>query len=350
MTEVQKKRTGADLVFPEFDDIKVSTKTFTAMTNLVINLPKLFDFLPITDYVVVPKRRGRKKKVVVVDPNKDIPEGSIITLKHIEKLRGVDLKKKKTEKKKKKWFRNSFTTVMMLDKLINFKICQNGTFQMTGCKSAAHAHKCVKYIWEYIKNEEGNIYTYNHGNALNALFVPAMRNIDFSVGFFVDREKLARYMATQDDFHCLLETSFGYTGVNIKLPISKEITELVITKMTYTKDREYINIVDAPYQEYLDYLPIKERDAKIKADRYNTFLVFHSGKLIMSGIHADFMRDTYYYFLEIIRGCFDEIEERLDVDTESESDFEGFEAEKEDNEVDEMVANMEKCGVLQSIK
>jgi TATA-box binding protein (TBP) (component of TFIID and TFIIIB) len=329
MTEVQKKKTGDDLVFPDFDSIKVSTKTFTAMTNLVIDLDKLFDFLPVTDYVVVPKRRGRKKKVVVVDPNKNITDGSIITLKHIEKLRGVDLKKKQTDKKKKKkkWFRNSFTTVMFLDKLINFKICKNGTFQMTGCKSVSHAHKCVKYIWEYIKNEEDNIYTYSRGDSLEALFIPAMRNIDFSVGFFVDREKLARYMSTQKDFHCLLETSFGYTGVNIKLPIYKEITELVITKMTYTKDREYIETVNAPYQEYLDYLPIKERDSKIKADRYNTFLVFHSGKLIMSGIHADFMRDTYYYFLRIIRKCYDEIEERLDVDTGSDPEFDGFKEE-----------------------
>ena len=80
-------KNGDALVFPDFDDIKVSTRTFIAMTNLTLDLKKLFDFLPITDYKVFPKRRGRKKKSVQVDPNQDIPPGSIIKLKFEDKLR-----------------------------------------------------------------------------------------------------------------------------------------------------------------------------------------------------------------------------------------------------------------------
>ena len=47
-----------------------------------------------------------------------------------------------------------------------------------------------------------------------------MRNIDFGLNFYVDREKLDEYFNTCTDYHSLLETSFGYTGVNIKIPIS----------------------------------------------------------------------------------------------------------------------------------
>ena len=70
------------LVFPEFEDIKVSTKTFIVMTNLVINLKNLFEFLPITEYAFVPKKRGRKKKNNQVNPNKNVPQGSIVTMKY----------------------------------------------------------------------------------------------------------------------------------------------------------------------------------------------------------------------------------------------------------------------------
>ena len=49
----------------------------------------------------------------------------------------------------------------------------------------------------------------------------------------------------------------------------------------------------------------------MESERHNTFLVFHSGKVIMSGLTADFMREVYYYFLSIIRKSFDKIEERL---------------------------------------
>jgi len=79
--------------FPKFEDIPVSTKTFIVMTNITVDINKLFEYLPITDYVLVPKRRGRKKKNVCADPNKNIKEGAIITLDLANKIRGVVLKK-----------------------------------------------------------------------------------------------------------------------------------------------------------------------------------------------------------------------------------------------------------------
>jgi|UniRef100_A0A6C0CZH0 TATA-box binding protein (TBP) (component of TFIID and TFIIIB) len=296
------------LTFQEFDDIKVSTKTFTAMTNLCIDLKKLFNFLPVIEYNVVPKRRGRKKKNEKNDTNLEIPQGSIITLKYEDGLRGVDLKKKKSEKKRK-WFRNSFTVVILIEKYINFKVCRNGTFQMTGCKTLAQAEQCVKHIWNLIKDDK-TIYSLSSGDHPEAIFIPAMRNIDFSLGFYIDREKLARYMSTQTECHCLLETSFGYTGVNIKIPLTKKINTINVCKINYLNNewvKEYV-----PYKHYLDKLTSKEKIDKLQEERYNTFLVFHSGKTIMSGLTGELMRDTYYTFIDIIRKCHKEIEERLD--------------------------------------
>lgn len=305
------------LIFPNFDDIKVSTKTFTATTNLHINIDKVFEILPISEYILIPKKRGRKKKVEVEDPNKDLQYGSIVTLKYQGKIRGVDLKQKKTEKN---WFRNSFTTVIFLDKMINFKVCRNGTFQMTGCKSYLHAEQCVKIIWSYIKNNT-DLYRYTRGSTLEVLFIQCMRNIDFSLGFFVDREKLNRYMKEQTNFSCLLETSFGYTGVSIKVPLKQDITQMPINKLIYNKEAddngdseniwtEYKTI----YQEYLDTLSQKDRDTKIATERYNTFLLFQSGRVIASSMNSTYLKPVYYEFLEVIKQGYEIIEERLDVD------------------------------------
>lgn len=319
------------LKFPEFDDIKVSTKTFVVKTNLFLNLKKLFDYLPITEYTVIPKKRGRKKKIGNSENNITVESGSIVTMKYENKIRGVELKQKKSQnskKKKSKWFRNSFTIVMIIDnKPINFKICQNGVFQITGCKFDEHAEKCVKYIWLYIKHLQNIIYSFSEGENFEALFVPAMRNIDFSVGFMVDREKLSRYMSVQTEFHSLLETSFGYTGVNIKIPIDYDISKMEIRKIVFTdsnfdKEEKINNItdlnknwkeIDTYYQEYLDKLTEKEKSKKLNKERYNTFLIFHSGKTIMSSINAAFARDSYYYFIKIIKTAYDLIEERLDA-------------------------------------
>ena len=297
-----------NIAFPKFEDIKVSTKTFTAITNLKIEIKDLFEKLPITPYVIIPKKRCRKKKCEQINYNENVKAGSIITIKYEGKIRGVENKvKKKNNKdyKNAKWFRNSITIVIMLDKAINFKICRNGTFQMTGCKTHEHAELCVKYIWDYIK-EEPSMYSFNRKPKnpdvdFEILFIPSMRNIDFSLGFLVDREKLNLYMSpyspnnyltklsidekcTKDsDFHCLLETSFGYTGVNIKIPLSRNIADMGIKKLSYgCKDGWVENWTT--YNEYLDLLPQKDRDLKISHTRYNTFLVFQSGRCIMSGI------------------------------------------------------------------
>jgi hypothetical protein len=312
MSKNLKKRTSSYLKFPDFDDIKVSTKTIIAKTNMTIDLRKLFDYLPITDYKVNPKKRGRKKKIEQIEEKIIIESGSIITLKYENDVRGVEIKKKKIDKKKKsKWFRNSFTVVMIIDnKPINFKVCQNGMMQITGCKFDSQAEDCVKFIWYYIK-EQKEIYKFTYGDFLDIMFIPVMRNIDFSLGFNVDREKLAKYISTQTKYHCLLETSFGYTGCNSKVPINIDIRKMKIKKLSFVDDNWVEK--ESIYDEYLNKLTEKEINKKMNKERFVTFLIFHSGKVIQSSINSEFGRDSYYYFLEIIKSAFDEIEERLDV-------------------------------------
>jgi len=292
--------------FPNFDDIDVSTRTFTSSGNIKIKLDKLFDFLEVTPYTIVPKKRGRKKKVEQENKNIELNDGSIISLEFEGKLKGVRIK----PKKQKKFFRNSLTVVMfIINKFINFKVCRNGTFQLTGCKTEIHAENSIKYIWNYMKNNR-ELYTIENEQKPYFLLIPSMRNIDFSLGFFVDREKLNQYMINRENnLHCLLETSFGYTGLNIKIPLQEDITQLQIKKLIFNDNNWIENYTT--YNEFLDTLPSKEKKKK-EYDRYNTFLVFQSGKVIHSGISAEYMKQSYYNFLEIINSCYEQIEEKLD--------------------------------------
>lgn len=335
MTSTVNSVSANNLVFPDFNDIKVSTKTYIAMTNLILDLKKLYHFLPVTGYKPVEKRRGRKRKTDTTDDSQNIEPGSIITLKFEDQIRGVDLKKKKKkaddENSRKQWFRNSFTVVIVITqtKFINFKVCKNGVFQITGCKTREHAEMCVKYIWEYIKDAT-ELYKFSRSSSLITLFVPAMRNIDFSLGFLVDREKLAEYTTHQTDFPSLLETTFGYTGVNIRIPLDDDITKMRIKKLIH-KGGEWKEI-NTTYQEYLDLLPPREQQKKLSKDRHNTFLVFQSGNVIMSGITSQFMKETYDNFLDMIRRAYNDIEERLDkpdsiIDIDDISNCSDFERE-----------------------
>lgn len=307
------------LNFPLFENIKVSTKTYTSNTNLNINMDKLYKEIKkiycSTEENIKSIIPGLDKvnKIKKISDDLPIPYGTIIRCKWRDEEVCVFEPQNLKTVCKKKWFRNSMTIVLFLDKKINFKICKNGTFQFTGCKSFSHPENCIKTIWNIIKDKK-KIYVYNRGTELNAYIIPAMRNIDFSLGFFVDREKLASYINSITSYNCMLETSFGYTGVNIKVPYHKKITELIIKKISSPSEGETDwQLLKICYSEYLNILSKKEIDKKMNSARYNTFLVFHSGRCILSGLNSFFMKDAYLYFIGIIEKCKNEIEEKLTV-------------------------------------
>lgn len=328
--ETKQIKTVPDFNFLKFEENKVSTKTFIVLTNLKIDKQKIFDFLPITPYVIIPKKRGRKKKTPVVDVNKDINDGSIISIECSSNVRGVSFKKKKkVENKKIDYFRNSITVVMIVDsKKINFKICGNGKFQMTGCKSDLQAEKCIFYIWNYIKNNSELYCLINfkdinnpdakeekeekNNNNFTAVFIPSMRNIDFSLGFTLYREKLDYYINNKTDYISLLETSIGYTAVNIKVPHRHPITDLKLKKLIFDEEKnEWKEPEYVPYSFLLDTLKPKDIKKKLEQERYHTFLVFHSGKCIMSTMCDQFGPEIYYEFLEMIKNSWKEYVERI---------------------------------------
>lgn len=289
----------------DFETIPVSTKTFTTFSNIFIDIDKLYSLIPITKYTVRQKKRGRKKKDHIEQETRKVEYGSIITVKYQDKVRGVDLK----QTKNKKWFRNSITLVIILSKPINIKICRNGTFQMTGCKFNTDSVDVVKYIWGIINETKTFTYKNDRENQFYTYIIPSMRNIDFDVGFTIDRDKLNQYMYKHMDYHCILETSFGYTAVNIKMKLKNDIKDMQIKKIVNDGNTFKEEVVT--YNEYLNELSVKERENKLKSDRYITFLVFHSGKIIMSGLTREFMRDEYKKFIDILKFAEEDIKEKL---------------------------------------
>lgn len=287
-----------------FEDIEVSTKTYIVMTNIKINLQQFYDMVPITAYEVHQKRRGRKRKNELPPPKVHIDNGLIIYITYENSSRGTPLKKKK----KKTFFRNSITIIIMIkDKPINFKLSSNGQFQITGCKTTEYASGCIQYIWKLLQGTD----VYQIGKQpFTATFIPAMRNIDFNIGFLIDREKLDRYINEHTEHTSLLETSFGYTGVNIKFKMKKDITSLQLKQMKVINN-EWDMSFTVPYQYYLDSLKEKDSLKKMTRERYNTFLVFHSGKIIMSGINKMFQSDSFAEFIKILLHIRPLIEEKL---------------------------------------
>jgi hypothetical protein len=305
-----------------FDDIEISTQTIIAKTNWKINTTELFMNLPVTDYKVIPKKRGRRPKEEKKEEPQKLNDGEIITLKLGDKIRGVNLKNKKKKeevkedkgftknKKNDSFFRNSLTIVMYCQgKLINFKISKNGKFQFTGCKNNDHAHFCLDFIKKYTSNiNDKKILCLPINSNLEVLYITVMSNINFSLGFCVNKENLDEYVNKNTNYHSLLETTFGYTGVNIKFNIGK-LDNIPIIKMVYKDDWEKHMLT---YQDYFQTLEEKEKFKENNKTRFCTFLCFQSGQCIMSSPHKSCMRESYYKFMEMIKECKSFIEEKIE--------------------------------------
>ena len=292
--------------FTKFDDIKISTQTIIGISNLTINTEKLFNKFQIVPYKIIEKRRGRKKKSEVEQVPDILEDGSIITVKFGDTIRGVDTKQ---YKKQGKYFRNALTIVMFMDKkLINFKISKNGKFQFTGCKDVRHAIKCIQYMWGQINTEEYKINVKLDNNQsmyefqddskqFTIRFLTVMANIDFNIGFPINREKLDIFVNSNTEYNSLLETSFGYTGVNIKIKVVDDI-DFYINCMTFDDKKAEWVVSQILYSEFVT-LNAEYRKYKDKL-RCNTFLVFHSGNIIMSGFNPDYMRECYLKFRSLL--------------------------------------------------
>lgn len=285
------------LTIKPFRSFNVSTKTFIVYTNLTIDIEKIFEdgVIPITDYKVIQKKRGRKKKQPDEDPNKTIPSGSVILVQYKDQYRGVKFKKSTS------FFRNSMSIVMKVeDKLISFKVSQKGKFQITGCKTNEQAEICILSFWDKIKYNPF-VYKIDGSPYIKAYFEPVMYNIDFSTGFQINREALDIFINTKTPYTSLLETTIGYTGVNIKFPVTEnKIRKIKIDYCEYKPEGKILTQI--PYDVFNEKLKTKSKKKK----HYNTFLVFQSGSVIMSGKTICCMEDTYYEFFEIVKRCFPE--------------------------------------------
>jgi hypothetical protein len=297
-------------------DIDVSTKTIIAISNLKINLEKFYEYIPITPFKPLEKKRGRKKKIAVEQVVEIVPEGSIINVQKKNLFRGVLLKKKKNINT---YFLHSVTMVLSIEKnkFINIKVSANGKFQITGCKNDNQCIKTLKYIYKHIKESEiltgQKMIDYIHdADNFVVLTNTVMQNMDYNIGFNISRDKLNTFINNHTDFCSIYEGSIS-TGVNIKIPSSNPYDEL-INKLIYhytpetCTEKENIEKVD--YNEYKILLEDKQKNKEHNKEKYHTFLVFASGSIIMSS-RGPLMKKVFQNLINMLLEYREHFEEKL---------------------------------------
>lgn len=226
--------------FLDYSAIGISTETIIGVSNIQFDILSLFKYLPVTEYQIDDKRRGRKSSVQIdetdyqtesgeIDMNlirderfpkgkttADLEAGDIIMIKYKRNVRGCDIKKTK------KFFLNSVTIILRLkEKFVNIKVTNNGKFQITGIKEYQNIVDTMKHLFrhihEAIKYTNEEFYSLRDGYAVpKIIFNVVMKNKDFKLGFPISRYNLDKFIKTNTDYISFFESSIN-TGVNIKI-------------------------------------------------------------------------------------------------------------------------------------
>lgn len=309
---------------PKFENFPDYTRTVSIVSSLTVNYPVIFRHLKLSPYTVVVKRRGRRRKDEPDDPNKDLPDGSIINVKYRDKsgkvhFRGVNLKLGSTT-----CFHNNLCLVIKLGKLIDVKISQNGKFHLTGCQSEQQAEQCVITIYRKFeeiqrKLPEEQIIKLPEGESMTAIFNSVLINKTFSLGFNIKRNKLDQFLNQKtDDFVSVIDPDGNYAGIVVLLPVERP-DDLKLTKIRYDEQSQKWFRSKADWHDFLDMLPPKDRNKILKkeTEKNHTFLVFWNGQVILSSPFDYFRKEAFDHFVKTLTDNRAEFEQ---ISTSSQSD------------------------------
>lgn len=271
----------------------VSTRTIISDINIEIDIEKVFRTLPFNEKI-------QNYPCVIIEPMyfKNLSKGELFIIpsdKNGEKQFLFH------EKKTGSSFRNAVNLIIQFEeKLINIKVSRHGNFQITGSKNKEQGYRAICYFIELclficpdaiIKRSE----------FIHIYFYTVMTNIVFDVKFNIDKKKLNQIIQKEEQFYNLFETNFGYTGMNIKLPLPPSWKDFEIPYFTYSVEEKKWIFQKIKYQ----------REQTKEKQKFNTFLVFHSGKIIMSGMCEENMNEHYCFFRNFIEKHRDQIEEKI---------------------------------------
>lgn len=260
------------------ENTNISTRTIISDVNIELDIDTIFKSIPFHE------RLNEHPCYVVAMYHKNVSKGDMSVFQN---------------KKNNASFRNAVNIIIKIDdKLVNIKVSKHGNFQITGCKNKHHSYiaicyfieLCLKHCPDAVHKQMDDIHIY---------FYTVMTNIVFNVGFNIDKKKLNNIILKETNFYNLFETSFGYTGMNIKLPLEENWNQFEIPFYSLHNNKWTHSTIN-----------FKNRQ-KEKKQKFNTFLVFHSGKIIMSGMCEENMEKHYNFFRNFIESNRASIEETL---------------------------------------
>lgn len=224
-------------------EMQVSTQTFVIYSSLKnLDLRSIFNQLELTEEIVGAKFELDSKG----------------ECKPISKL-------------SKNFLKCLTMTILLHDgKKLSVKLFCNGSIQITGCKIATHAIKCAEILLESVSQSPVESF----------FLLSVMLNVNFSVGFNINREKLGQYIYSECDLN-IPPLTMGYMGLKLKFPVANH-SEIKFDKYQWA---EGIGSEKVDTTTFADYFAGNKK--KLAKKYFISVEIFQNGKVLISGVDWD---------------------------------------------------------------
>ena len=122
-----------------------------------------------------------------------------------------------------------------------------------------------------------------------------MRNVNFNLGFFVDREKLRKYILESQSGYKISPVIGGFIGMRFIIEL-ESIDDMPVYKFK-------INDEGLIEEEPILYEKLNNKNAKKKIN----IVIFQTGRVLISGIHEKYQNPVIEWFLKLIKEVKDDI-------------------------------------------
>ena len=260
------------------EDHFVSTHTFIAYTNInELDLDSLFDEINVDEdltHVLYRKREKGEKKKRKVKPN---PKNF---------LNCISLT-----------FRSSC-------KKVNLKLFKNGVIQLTGCKGVDHSKSALLSFWRVVRKT-----TLRHRfDYLECYIVSVMRNINFNLGFSIDREKLGNYVVNNSNSYVISQVVGGFIGMRFVILVDS-IEDMPVYRIKIENEKDIQEVETVKYEEFLDGIKHSAQfsNPNSSAKKYITVTIFQTGRVLFSGPHEKYQDPVIDWFFLLVEKVADDI-------------------------------------------
>jgi len=271
------------------------TTTYIAAVNWKIDYMCLYQHIPIVHLDQDPFDNQKRSQVKL-----DIPFGSILQVKYKDPYKIVHVRGHgTTDIASSGCFSNSLSVVMYVGKIIVLKVPPQGKIQITGCRTEDQVYSSIHAMWkaiETVRQEHPEVVKIPEGEVPKVIYHSVMNNINMNLGFNINKRKVHEFLYQDTEFH-IIPNDKKYAGVTAKLEV-EGMKELPLVKHRYLNGKWYKS--NGTWMDYLSMLSPKDRKKEENTERYQTFLIFHSGKVIQSGPRYELMNNVFGYFIRLM--------------------------------------------------